>query len=274
MWVMYHVNKEMRCQAGEREDHLNTRYMQTIGGKILQMDHCFKNTKRVKFYHAGNKQKRAFGGQHTVMNEFGQVASWRWVDGTSLEELKLGFEKMIGVRYKMHKFPPVEVVYVDNPTNDESTLVECIFDGQGEAAMDETHGVVEELERLPMFQQPIDSKRRYISSLRLFSTALTEIEEELEKQIEGFKNKVGCDIEWTPEKAPLVGTVQIAVLSGHSWIFHLTRALAGTAYVDKDRGTQYVVKADSNAGLRALKSFLEDERIEKGGVNIANDVTR
>ena len=87
---------EMAARELESRIPYYTRKMQMVGGRNLSADHSHKVAKVVLV-----QGQRAFDGLYTVMNEFGKILAFNFVNGTNLREVEDAL-RGLDCRYELH----------------------------------------------------------------------------------------------------------------------------------------------------------------------------
>jgi ribonuclease D len=93
-----------------------TRKLQMQGGQHLSADHSHKYAKVVL-----TKGVRAYDGIYTVMNEFGKILGFYFVNGTSMREIEKAL-RGINQRYKHHGFKKISLFTTDNCCNERDFM--------------------------------------------------------------------------------------------------------------------------------------------------------
>ena len=244
------------------------RKMQMVGGQNLSADHSHKVAKVVLI-----EGERGFMGIYTVMNEFGKVLGFWFVNGTQLLEVESclrGIEK----RYRLHKFDgpqffttdrccdersflsgsaneegkPIftsfEKLYGISLDSDNPTTAAATQNGERNEAEDGTIEIVE-VRKISLPFEPI--------APQTLATAETTVGDIANLCIRNEWNVISLDCENTPNTNSGPHVVQIGLPDGRTYVFHVAR------YKEFPKN---------------LRALIEDKSIIKVGHNISYEVRK
>ena len=268
---------EMTLRDIESRIPYYTRKLQMVGGRNLAADHSHKVAKVVLI-----QSQRGFDGIYTVMNEFGKIVSFCFVNGTTLYEVE-ELLRAIDRRYFLQGFEgPVffttdrccdEREFLSGTSNSKKTPIFRSFtdkygndvttEGNGMASNDDSPSSGELLHPTRVLSLPCDP-----IAPQTLQTAEATAGDIIRRCLENKWKVIGYDSEWAigpaaqyrarqakrPEKNRGPDVITLCLPDGRNYLFEL-------------RLYQHKFPA-------ALQKLIEDETLSKVANNISADIRK
>ena len=234
----------IRCVTQDIESRIPyyTRKLQMVDGTCFAGDHSHKITKVILL-----EGDRAYGAMYSLMNPYGQVMGWWFMNGTSLDEVKPYIRKLM-CRYDTHGFEGPNFVFTDRCCGErgfwkENLRVQELVDSVEDFLDEFDHEIVKEVS-LPVAPVFAKSSELINSNVGVISQYLSTMPKE--------KRVISVDCEWVvgSKKAHVVS---IGLLDGRTFVFQI---------------------ANLSKIPAALKKLLEEKSVAKTGNRIHNDIDK
>ena len=245
-----------------------TRKLQMIGGRNLSADHSHKVAKVVLI-----QSERGFDGIYTIMNEFGKVLAFFFVNGTTLYEVEDALRKL-DHRYQLHGFAG-PIFFTTDRCCDEREFFSGTKNRQKKpifTSFAEQYGSTTDSDSVPTDNCP-ETRFVQVPYLELpcdaivpasLETAEMTAGEIIRQSLDNNWNVIGIDCEWAIgpaaklratqnnyERGP--DTVAIGLPDGKTYVFELRRY---------------------RSFPKALRKLIEDPNIQKAARQISADKSK